>query len=93
MPINNTKIAVALLAVAALGGCASTSEMDTLRAEVRQANETAASAQQTAQHALAAAEAAERKAAAAQRTADEASADAQTVNTKIDRMFKKTMYK
>lgn len=60
-------------------GCASTSDIDALRAEVDQANATANRAAADAAAARAAAEA--------------ASATASETNEKLDRMFKKSMYK
>ena len=76
-----------------LGGCASTSEIANLRTQVEQA-------QSTADAAAASAAAAQRDAAAAKALAEQAQADAaaakaksEETDTKIDRMFKKTMYK
>ena len=86
MPGNITKIAFIFSAVVGLSGCASTSDIDSLRTEIRQANETANSA-------AAKADAASKEAAAATQTAGEAKASAEEANTKIDRMFKKSMYK
>ena len=90
---NKSMIALPLIAMVALGGCASTSELDTLRAEIRQANETAQQASATASSAAAKADAASAQAAAASQTADEAKASAEEANNKIDRMFKRSMYK
>jgi murein lipoprotein len=77
----------------ALGGCASTSEIATLRTQVEQAQATADSAATSA--AAASRDAAEAKALAEQAQADAAAAKAKSEDTdaKIDRMFKKTMYK
>lgn len=82
------QIAIALAAIAGLGGCATTSESDieSLRDEVNQANE-------TAQSASASADAAKAEAAEARRIAEEAKVDAAEANDKIDQMFKKSMYK
>jgi murein lipoprotein len=90
---NNGKIVLMLSVLAGLAGCATTSEMDSLRAEIKQANETAQQASQTANSAAAKADAASKQAAAASQTADEAKASAEEANSKIDRMFKKSMYK
>jgi len=90
---NNGKIALILAALVGLGGCASTSELDSLRGEIRQANQTAQQANETAASAAAKADAASRQAASASQTADEAKASAEEANSKIDRMFKKSMYK
>ena len=81
-----TNVILLLALTAGLGGCASTSELDALRAEIREANE-------TAQGAAAKADAASKEAAVASQTAEEARAAAEEANSKIDRMFKKSMYK
>lgn len=90
---NNVKTALILAAMVGLGGCASTSDIDSLRAEIRQANDTAQQANQTANNAAAKADAASKAAAAASQTANEAKLSAEEANSKIDRMFKKSMYK
>ena len=78
--------AIALAAIAVLGGCASTAEIEALRDEINQANEAAQSASANAD--AASAEAAEAKA-----IAEEAKVIAEEANSKIDNMFKKSMYK
>jgi len=87
---NNGKVVLMLAALVGLTGCATTSDLDALRtelkAEVQQANDTANSA-------AAKADAASKEAAAASQTANEAKASAEEANSKIDRMFKKSMYK
>ncbi len=83
---KNTSTAIALASFAALGGCASTSDLDALRAEVQKAND-------TANRAASDAAAAQRDAAAAKSTADQALTSAQETDEKLDRMFKKSMYK
>jgi len=83
---NNGKFVLMLAALIGLAGCATTSDLDALRAEVKQANETANGAD-------AKADAASKEAAAASQTANEAKASAEEANSKIDRMFKKSMYK
>ncbi len=76
-------ITAALLASA---GCASTGDIDALRADVDRAN---AAASQAAADAASA-----RQDAAAARAAAEAASDtARDTNEKLDRMFKKSMYK
>ena len=82
------QIAIALAAIAGLGGCATTSESDieSLRDEINQAND-------NAQSASASADAAKAEAAEARRIAEEAKVDAAEANDKIDQMFKKSMYK
>lgn len=79
--------AITLLAsLLSLGGCASTSQMKSLEAKVDQATATANAAAADASAAKAMAEEAKAAAAAAQAKADETDA-------KVDRMFKKAMYK
>jgi murein lipoprotein len=93
---NNVKAAstiVTLAAIAGLAGCASTSEMDKLRSEISQANDTAQSASATADAARKEAAAASALASEAKATADDAKATSDATNEKIDRMFKKSMYK
>ncbi len=75
-----------LAAAIALGGCASTPEMDEIRAMAEEARKEAAEAQQAAERAQARAD-------KAQATADKAMKAADETNQKIDRMFKKSMYK
>jgi murein lipoprotein len=84
---RNVLLTGALLAgTILLGGCANTTEIASLRTQVEQAQSTA--------------DAASRDAAAAKALAEQAKADAaaalaksQETDAKIDRMFKKTMYK
>ena len=83
---NNGKVVFVLAALIGLAGCATTSDLDALRAEVNQANE-------TANGAAAKADTASKEAATASQTANEAKASAEEANSKIDRMFKKSMYK
>ena len=78
--------AIALAAVAVLGGCATTADLDALRDEINQANE-------TAQSASANADSASQEAAEAKAIAEEAKVIADEANSKIDNMFKKSMYK
>ena len=77
----------ALATVLTLGaGCATTEEIDALRA-------TAEEARRTAEAAEAAAARAESKADAAKRAAEDAKGCCRDNSEKIDRMFKKSMYK
>jgi murein lipoprotein len=71
----------AALAVSALvmGGCASTSQLDEVRATAEAAKRTAAEAKATADRAAA--------------DAAEANRCCQDTNQKLDRVFKKSMYK
>jgi outer membrane murein-binding lipoprotein Lpp len=96
--MKNTRIKliariVTLSAIAGLAGCASTSEIDSLRSEIQQANDTANSASATANAARQEAAAASREAAEAKAIAEDAKATAEATDAKIDRMFKKSMYK
>ncbi|HFD78871.1 MAG TPA: hypothetical protein ENK05_00575 [Gammaproteobacteria bacterium] len=86
MVAKNITLALAIAAVAGLSGCATTSDLDKLRDEVHQANA-------TAEAAAAKADAASQEAAAASQTAADAKAAADDANSRIDRMFKKSMYK
>ena len=86
---NSLKTVVAGLALASLtilAGCASTSDLEALQADVQRANETASRAASDAA-------AAQRDAAAAKDAAEAARDTAQDTNEKLDRMFKKSMYK
>ncbi len=83
---RNAVAALALVLAGGLAGCASTSDLDALRAEVDKANS-------TANQAAADAAAAKRDAAAARTAAEQARDAAQDTNEKLDRMFKKSMYK
>jgi len=87
---KNIKIALALAVTVGLFGCATTSDVDKLRDEMRgdinQANQTAESASATAN-------AASREAGEAKAIAEDAKATADEANSKIDNMFKKSMYK
>ena len=92
---KNMKIAAGIVALtlAGLAGCASTSDLDSMRSEIRQANETAQSAAATAQAASKDAAAASQAAADAKATAEAAQATADATDEKVNRMFKKAMYK
>lgn len=80
------KVAAIAAALAITTGCASTSDLDALRTEVQQANQTAESAQ-------AKADSASREAAEARSIAEEALSRSNETDSKIDQMFKKSMYK
>jgi murein lipoprotein len=84
---------VSLAAVLALGGCATTKEVEQLRGDVQQASSAAASAQQTADAAMKEAAAARAAAERAEKAAMDAKAAAEATNAKIDNMFKKSMQK
>ena len=83
----------ALLAsvISLAGGCATTSGVDTADAESLRAM--VEEAKQAAEEARAAAERAQATADKALRTAEGASQCCQDTNEKIDRMFKRSMYK
>ncbi|MEH6635339.1 MAG: Lpp/OprI family alanine-zipper lipoprotein [Halioglobus sp.] len=86
---NIQKITTAGLMVSALTilpGCATTSDLDALRAEVEKSN---AAASQAAADAASA----KQDAAAAKAAAEAAQDTARQTNEKLDRMFKKSMYK
>lgn len=83
---RNTATALMLVSLGGLAGCATTSDLDDLRAEVQKANS-------TANQAASDAAAAKRDAAAAREAAEQARDSAQETNEKLDRMFKKSMYK
>lgn len=91
--IRTAVLLTSAVAFAGLTGCASTSDLEALQAEVQKANDTAA-------RAAADAAAAKRDAADAKALAQQANSTAQQANTtasetseKLDRMFKKSMSK
>jgi len=84
--LKTTATAIFLLGLAGASGCATTSDLDALRAEVDKANA-------TANQAAADAAAARQDAAAAKVAAEQAATQSAETNEKLDRMFKKSMYK
>jgi len=86
-------IVAATSIVVGLGGCATTSELNNLRAEVDAVKADASSAKAEAAAASQTANAAKAMASDAVNTANEAKATSEETETKIDRMFKKAMYK
>ena len=72
------KLLVLFMAIG-LAGCATTKDLEAVRAQAQQANTTADAALKTAEEAKA--------------TALDAKTTAETTESKIDRMFKKAMYK
>jgi murein lipoprotein len=84
---------LALTAVLALAGCASTSQMEKLQADVQQAQATADQAAADAAAAMAKADQADATANTALSTAERAEATSKDTEARIDRMFKKAMYK
>jgi murein lipoprotein len=95
--MTQTRRLLALAAVAALytglSGCASTGELASLKSQIDQATADAAAAK--AEAATASSDAASAKAMAEQavNTANQAMSLSQETDSKIDRMFKKAMYK
>ena len=80
-------IAAGIAAVATMSvGCATTSELEKVKTMAQEAKTAAANAQSTADQASA-------DAAAAMSKAEEANTCCQNTNEKIDRMFRKSMYK
>ena len=86
-------IVAATSVVAVLGGCATTSDLDALRADVNAAKADASAAKAEAAAASKAAAEAKAMASDAVNTANAAKATSEETETKIDRMFKKAMYK
>jgi outer membrane murein-binding lipoprotein Lpp len=89
-----------LVAAMGLAGCASTQQIDKIRAEAKEANanaskaaDDAAAARAQAADALRTANAAKAEAAEAQEMARDAKRSADNTESKIDRMFKKAMHK
>jgi murein lipoprotein len=74
-------------------GCATTQDVEKLRADVQTAMDRAASAEATANAARQEAAAAKSAAERAEKAALDAKAAAEATDEKIDRMFKKTMNK
>ncbi len=87
------KIAALALVVGLAGGCATTDQLNTANLAAQSAQSTARAAQSTAQSAKNIANQADQKAdeALQQAAANKKAIDA--TNEKINRMFKKTMYK
>jgi murein lipoprotein len=88
-----SKVAILVLAGALAGGCASSSDLDALRADLSSTDRKADDAAAAAASALAAAERAEEKAGAAESAAMRAAHAAEEANSKLDRMFKHSMMK
>lgn len=97
MSASRTRTVLAALGLAAAtgitGGCASTSDIDAIRALAEEAKADAAQAQRSADAAGSTADEALRKAESAQAEARDAGACCEQTNEKIDRMFKRSMYK
>ena len=92
-PIQRVLLILVLMFTVAAAGCATTKEVEALRADVQAASDRAASAETTANAAMREAQAARAAAERAEQAAMAAKAAADATNEKIDRMFKKTMNK
>lgn len=92
---SGRKIHAAVLAsIIGLGaGCTTTPEMDSMRAMVEEAKQEAAEARAAALQAQKSADKAQTTADEALRTAGSAAKCCRDTNEKIDRMFKRSMYK
>jgi outer membrane murein-binding lipoprotein Lpp len=88
-----TKLGVLLLSAGLTVGCASKSDLNNLQTQVDGLKAEVASVKSTADEALSAAQAAESKAASAESAARRAAASSEEVNSKLDRMFRKSMMK
>ncbi len=84
---------IVLAASALLFGCATSSDLDEVRSLAQQASTDAAAAKQAAAAADQAAGAAQVRADRAMDAAASAKAQSEQTESKIDRMFKKAMYK
>jgi multidrug resistance efflux pump len=91
--MKRTATLLALFIVLGFAGCATNSDLDAVRTEVAQANATADAALKAADEANRTAQEARDLALDANVTAEKANATAETTENKIDRMFKKAMYK
>ena len=91
--VKNALTIVALGATVALTGCATTAQFDELKAEVNAIKSDISSAKADAAAARAAADNANRVAAEARDIANQANARSIEEETRIDRAFKKSMYK
>ena len=80
------KLLPLLIGIGLLGGCATTGDVETLRAEMQQVEAKADAAMRTAEEA-------QRTSAEALQTAQDAKATSEATEEKIDRMFKKAMHK
>ncbi len=87
------KVLAVTLAAGLATGCASTSDIENLQAQIDGLNVKIATASSDAANAQAAATEAATKAAAAEAAANRAAQYAQDTNSKLDRMFKKSMMK
>ncbi len=84
--MRHTVKLLALFIAIGLTGCATNGDLDALRVQVQQANQTADAALKTSEEAKAIAQ-------QANATAQDAQTTSAITESKIDRMFKKAMYK
>ncbi|MCK5889749.1 MAG: hypothetical protein KAG19_07385 [Methylococcales bacterium] len=91
--MNVLKIASVILVAGLATGCASTSDIDNLQSQLDGLGSQVSSAASDASKARSAASRAESKAAAAEKAANRAAEYAEDTNSKLDRMFKKSMMK
>ncbi|WP_305910080.1 Lpp/OprI family alanine-zipper lipoprotein [Methylomarinum sp. Ch1-1] len=87
------KLAAVVAVAGLMTGCASTSDIDNLQSQIDTLKSQISSASSDAASAQAAAAEAAAKAAAAEAAANRAAQYAQDTNSKLDRMFKKSMMK
>lgn len=91
--IKALKVSAIVLTAALATGCASTSDIDGLQAQINDLNNKISTASSDSASAQAAAAEAAAKASAAEAAANRAAQYAQDTNSKLDRMFKKSMMK
>jgi len=91
--IKALKISAIVITAALATGCASTSDIEGLQAQIDGLNTQISAAATDSATAQAAAAEAAAKAAAAEAAANRAAQYAQDTNSKLDRMFKKSMMK
>ena len=84
---------LSLVVVLMFSGCATTKDVEQLRADVQKASDSAASARTTADAAMKEATAARAAAERAEQAAMDAKAASEATDAKIDNMFKKSMQK
>ncbi len=87
------KVSAVILAAGLATGCASTSDIEGLQSQINGLNSQISTASSDAAKAQAAATSAASKAAAAEAAANRAAQYDQDTNSKLDRMFKKSMMK
>ncbi len=91
--IKALNISAIIITAALATGCANTSGIDNLQSQIDTLNSSIATASANSAKALAASASAEARASAAEAAANRAAQYAQDTNSKLDRMFKKSMMK